>query len=1183
MSMTQTTQSSHGMSPLRHGNPILNSVVLLLAIATLLMPCRLSAQSTNGTVTGTVSDPQGNVVQGATVTLIDTQRGVTFTAQTNEAGTYRFSLPIGNYKAQVQKNGFDTLKKGAFDLELGQSDRVDFTLKVGSTSEIIEVRGEEAPLLKVESDQLDMVVDEKTTEDLPLATRNYVQMTLLVPGSTNPNPDSMTKAQNEQSAGRPEINGNNEQSNNFLLDGLENNQLSDNLVAYVPSIDAIQEFTIITQDPSAEYGNFEGGTITTAIKSGTNKFHGSAFEFFRNDIFNATPWYNGWENQISGQAGTYTKPSVRWNMFGATFGGPILKNKLFFFGDFQGQRFDIPASSASTTVLTNLERAGNFSDAVDGDGNPLQLYDPTTAVGQVNCPAGETSTATTRCTLLNNTLTHIDPAAAAIIAALPGPTGSGLSNNLTYTEFSKLNGDQGDIKIDYAFSAKDHIFARASKYYSTNPQNNSTTFLPENYTNSWGDSGIAGWTHQISQTLFNDFRFGVGYTKIGYGTTDSAAGDLATTAGINNANKNQGVHVAGLPNFVFSNDGTLQNWGSAGADALFADSSIQFDEAVTWIHNTHTIKAGFQFRRYRINTFYAGNDGENGQIYFTGVWTAPNGTSSTQGNGAADFMAGFPQGEDRGAPSGTWGQRANMLAGYIQDDWKVNSSLTLNLGLRYDNHTPLYEVQGRSVNFDLMTGQPIYQGRQQLTALNSLYGDYSPEVGNKAGYSSYNLGWDFQPRLGFAYSPAFLHSKGVVRGALGITSYMEGSGTNLRITENAPFVPGSSATFSSDPNAAPTQTLEQGFVGGQAPSLSNALERVWYPNIKPATDVMWNLAVQYQLTGHDTVQAAYVGQKVTHTLVPMMTAQFHVDAAGNLSPGDFLGEKANYGTNNLAIFQVPGLPDSDPNDQNAFAKGTASVGNESYNGLQVTYGHRFDKGLEIQLAETYSKCLADNIGYYGGSGQSAPQAWYWQDLYNQKSEWGNCYYDTKEILTGYAVYTLPFGQKQKFGSGANSVTNAVIGGWQIGALTTNHTGYALTAINSPNVLAYGSNSHANGATRANCTGPIHYHRAFNPLLGEEFFDNSTGLEVAGPSGLGNCANGSIRGPGLDTVDASLQKQFSVFEALHTEFRFEAVNVLNHPIFGAPDMTITDKTFGISGGSTSSLGERQLQFALKFTF
>jgi hypothetical protein len=204
-------------------------------------------------------------------------------------------------------------------------------------------------------------------------------------------------------------------------------------------------------------------------------------------------------------------------------------------------------------------------------------------------------------------------------------------------------------------------------------------------------------------------------------------------------------------------------------------------------------------------------------------------------------------------------------------------------------------------------------------------------------------------------------------------------------------------------------------------------------------------------------------------------------------------------------------------------------------------------------------------------------------LYNQKSEWGNCYYDTKEILTGYAVYTLPFGQKQKFGSGANSVTNAVIGGWQIGALTTNHTGYALTAINSPNVLAYGSNSHANGATRANCTGPIHYHRAFNPLLGEEFFDNSTGLEVAGPSGLGNCANGSIRGPGLDTVDASLQKQFSVFEALHTEFRFEAVNVLNHPIFGAPDMTITDKTFGISGGSTSSLGERQLQFALKFTF
>jgi hypothetical protein len=1157
----------------------------------------MNAQSTNGEVTGTVTDQSGNVVPGALVTITDTARGVAFKAMTNDAGVYHISLPIGNYKAQVTKTGFETLRESAFDLELGQTDRLDFTLKVGAATEIVEVSGEEAPLLKVESDQLDTIIDEKTTEDLPLATRNYVQMTLLVPGATNTNPASMTTAQNQQSAGRPLINGNNEQSNNFLLDGLENNQISDNLIGYAPSIDAIQEFTIITQDPSAEFGNFEGGTITTAIKSGTNGYHGSAYEFFRNDIFNAAPWYDSFTGA--------TKPTVRWNMFGATFGGPILKNKLFFFGDFQGQRFDTPASILSGSVLTEQERAGDFSDLPDQTpGVPYQLYDPGTAVGTPANPGtcnGNINVSGNRCALTTangyagfNKLPHVDAAAAAILASplIPAPNnGTGPGANLNYSQRSALNENQGDIKVDYAMSDKDHIFARASKYYTTNPFINSVAFIQDPYTNGWGDSGIAGWTHQITPSLINDFRFGTNYTKIAYGDTDTGTGTLATTAGVANANSNAGHPVTGMPQFNLNNSQGLTALGSAGADALFADTSIQFDEGLTWIHRTHTVTAGFQYRRYRINTFYAGNDGENGQINFSGIWTAPNPASEASGNGGADFVYGTPTQTQRGAAVGVWGQRADMLAGYVQDDWKVTSTLTFNIGLRYDNHTPWYEINGKALNFDLKTGQPVYLSNQQTATLNTIYSAYNPETSNlKGGYNSYNLGWDFQPRLGFAWTPAAFHGKGVLRGAYGVTSYMEGSGTNLRLTENTPFVPDNSAYFTANAVVAPSQTLEDGFPANLTPNLQSAKLRAWNPNVRPAVDNMWNLAVQYQLTGHDTIQAAYVGQKVTHTLVPMNYAQFTYNTAGQVVPGPNLGQAANYNTSNPTLFQVPNLPSGlpgDPNSMSGWVAGTGSVGNQGYNALQATLQHRFDKGLEVQLAYTYSKCMADNIGYYGGSGQSSPSFWYWQNQYDQKAEWGPCYFDSTQILTGYAVYSLPFGHRQAFGANMNNVANAIVGNWQIGAMTTDHTGFAVTAIDSVNVPAYGATGSLDGVERADCNGPIHYVHKFYSAPGnegEQFFDNSTGVSVtASPTGFGTCSNGSLRGPGLSTFDASLQKQFSIFESLHSEFRFEAVNVLNHPIFNQPDMTVSDASFGVSKTTTATQGARQLQLALKFTF
>jgi hypothetical protein len=1203
MSIIRTERSTPCLPSLRYGNPILCSLVVLIAFITLSLSCQLSAQSTNGVVTGLVSDPLGNVVQGATITITDTQRNVTFKATTSQAGVYNISLPIGKYKERVEKQGFNTISNPAFDLELGQTYRFNFTLKVGSAAtEVVEVSAEETPLLKEETAQLDTVIDTSTTESMPLATRNYVQMTLLIPGATHPDPTSMTSVQATQ-GGRPFINGNNEQSNNFLLDGLENNQISDNMIGYSPSIDAIQETTIITQNPSAEYGNFEGGTISTAIKSGTNKFHGNVFEFFRNDVLNASPWGDGFTNaqeKAAGEETTAVKPTVRWNMFGGTFGGPILHNKLFFFGDYQAQRYNVPSTTESASVLTEKMRAGDFSEILPGDTtfgtqNPgIQLYDPSTAIGEC------TKYPTTRCPLLNNNFANvahpstafpgIDPAAKALFASgfYPLPTITNqIKDNLTYTQRTSTNADQGDVKVDYAVDDKNHIFARASKVYSTNPTITSVPVISsEHYSENWGDSGIAGWTHQITPFLFSDFRFGANYTKVRYGSDMDSLGNLANSIGITNGNNNSGQIVTGLPLISLGTGTQFNTLGSVNQAALFADTSIQANEEVTLMHKNHTVHMGFQYIRYRINTFYSGNSGENGSMSYSGVWTSGTGANSTTtgvGYGPADFLYGAPASIARGADNGTWGQRQSMIAAYVQDDWKIASNLTFNIGLRYDTHTPWTEVNGKQLNFDLNTGAPIFpSGGKATSALSALYGDYSPVIGSKSGYESYNLGWDFQPRLGFAWSPNLLHGKSVVRGAYAVTSYMEGMGTNGRLTENEPFVNNFSKSFIRNASSYPTQTTKAGFPDSLTASLDGFEARIWNSDFRPAVDNMWNLSIQHQLGNHDTAQIAYVGQKVTHIITAPNYAQFAVNyATGEPLPGPYLGQKAFNNTLTPSLFQVPG---TNPNNQGGWVNGSASNGNQEYNALQATYQHRFTQGLEAQFSYTYGNCMADSIGEYGNNhGQSQPEQWSFQDQYNQKAEWGRCYYDVAQILTGYAVYSLPFGHKQMFGSNVNNVVDAIIGKWQLSGMTTEHTGYAQTA-NDNNVTPKSYGDSTMGVVRADRNGPVHYVRKFTGS-GERFWDSTNFSDPQALTGYGNGSNGSIRGPGLVLLDLSLQKQFNVFRALHGEFRVEAINVLNHPIFQAPDIYYSDgdSAFGVTSGVNAAEGERQLQLGMKFAF
>jgi hypothetical protein len=1170
-------------------------------MAFLLLPIVLNAQSTFGTVTGTVADPAGRVVQGATITATDTERNVSFTTKTNGAGLYRISMPIGTYTIQVESPGFDVVHQSAFELELAQTDQFDFKLKIGTTSEAVEVTASDSPLLQRDTAQLNTIIDETTTDNLPLATRNYVQMTLLVPGSTHPDPSSMNTVQSQQTAGRPFINGNNEQSNNFLLDGLENNQLSDNLIGYSPSPDAIQQFTVITQNPSAQYGNFEGGTITTAIKSGTNEYHGRLYEFVRNDKFNATPW----------GVSSSDKPTLRWNMFGGTIGGPILHKKLFFFADYQGQRFDRPTSPAYSTLLTPLMQTGDFSELIPGSPtatlwgvNIPNLSDPSTygAPGSGNARAPLAGYNLANIKFPTTAFPGVDATAIALFKSglYPQPTTSQhLYNNYTYTTRQLTDVDQADLKLDYALSDKDHLFARASKSYTSSPQEYSWVLQPDTYSNDWSDSGIAGWTHVLTPAIVNDLNFGVMYTKIHYGVSMGNLGDLADKLGISNGNTNYGQDIPGLPAIKFGS--IFSPIGSTDVTALFADTSLQADDGVTITHGRHTLNAGFQYRRYRINTFFSTMGGEAGDLSYSGVWTSPTGQNRANkggvGLGAADFLYGAPASEGRGADSGTWGQRATVFAGYLQDDWKISRSLTLNLGLRYDNHLPWVEVNDKAVNFDLQTGAPIYPaGEKQATALNALYASYNPEISaNRATYKAYNMGWDFQPRIGFAWSPDMLGKRTVLRGAYSATSYMQGTGTNLRITENAPFVNDFNFSAMGDPNDTPSVqknspegsyfTTESGFPANLTPSLSDAGLRVWDPNIRPAIDNMWNLSVQYQLGKHDTAQVAYVGQKVTHIMVPMDYAQFVQNADGSVSPGLYLGEQVNNNATTPSIFQIPG---SNHNNQGAYAYGAASVGNQGYNALQAVYQHRFDKNIEAQFNYTYSKCMADNVGYYGSAhGQSQPQGYYRQDQYNPKAEWGPCYYDTTHLFSSYAIYTLPFGKGQAIGKNVNHVANSVIGNWQASAMNMTHTGYATTAIDWNNW----SNSWGNfpGVTpRADCDGPVQYVHKYDATAGGmRFWEPTNFSDAASPTGFGSCSNGTIRGPGLFTFDMSLEKMFDIGKIAHLQFRTEAINVFNHPIFQAPQTDYsTGDQFGVAyayGGNNPAEGERQVQFALKLLF
>ena len=1125
------------------------------------------SQEVTASITGTVLDPSGAALPGATVTATSQERGQTYTATTNDAGLYRIAqLPVGTYVVKVEKSGFASASYPPFVLTLNQVARVDVAMKVGQASETVEVSAA-APVLATETTQVDTVFNAATNDNLPLASRNYVQLTLLAPGSVSTDPSSFSNGNNTAGyGGRPLINGNREQANNFLLDGMDNNQVSDNLLGYTPAPDAIQEFNLITNNAPAEFGNFEGGIVNATIKSGTNHFHGDVWEFFRNDVLNA----NSWSNNLVTPA--LPKAAVRWNMFGGTVGGPILKNRLFFFADFQDQRFDIPSSSAANTVFTAAERNGDFGALCQGtfseDGvcsGAGQLYNP---CASFTAPCTSSSTpAAIRQPFPNNVIPSvmISPVAAALFASnlYPSPVNSALQNNAVNTSNSAFNEVQGDLKIDFKASQKDNITYRFTRAYQDNPSFNSQVLLSNGYATTPIYNTVGDWSRTIGSNMVNDARIGWSHITLNSGNSwASSVGQFGNTLGIGNGNPGS---LPGLLSLTFSNS-AVSSIGASEQTQSFDDHVWQFEDGLTWNHGRHNFKFGGQLFRQIIKTFYAGNNGQLGLMDFDGRFTSPA-IGASGGDGGADFALGLDYQYGRGVSTGkTWQQSSNVIGIYAEDTWRVTDNLTLNLGLRYDAHTPWVEANDQQANYNFATGNMDLAGKNGAS---------------RALYDGFYGGRDFQPRVGFAWTPAMLGKRTVVRGAFTISSYLEGTGTNLRLTLNPPFTPAEvNAIY--DNTSLPLTDTTDGIAGSASAASCDAPDyacyaqaflRVWDPKVQPAIADEYNLTIQHQFGGNTTVQIGYVGQKGTHLMVPFDFAQRVLEPNSSCGTPPCTAPSPYFAAN-PTLYNVLGNPAQD--GEGATVSGTKSNGNMEYNSLQAVLQQEINHGLQYQVSYTYSKCMSDSTGYYGAWVNALSASAYWQNVYDQRSEWAPCYYDATHVISSYAVYDLPFGRGKMLGNNVNGAVNQVIGGWAVSPIVSFRTGWPMPVYGAQDV----SGTFGRGA-RADCSGIPAITKTAISGIGVQWFTNSGQFTNPAVGTFGDCSPqlGGLRSPRYTDVDMSVHKDFPITERVKLQFRTDFINAFNHVQYNAPNMGLGPTMGQITGAQPP----RNIQLALKLYY
>ena len=948
-------------------------VAMCAACALFFSTVHLAAQvNATGTISGQITDSSGGVVSGASVKVTDQGTAISVTKQSAVDGYYTVPLlKPGVYSIEVIQSGFGSATRKDVVLQIQQVVQQDFKLQVGSTRQEVTVEGG-SPLLNTGSTEIGNVISQESTQQLPLNGRNFSQLGLLVPGTT-PGPVGGIRTQgngNETQRAGAEItaSGSRGSFNSFMIDGVDDRDQSVGTVKVFPNLESIGEFKVQVGNYSAEFAS-GGAVINVITRSGGNQFHGSAFEFLRNNALDARQFFDA------------RKPQFQQNQFGGALGGPIIRNKTFFFADYQGLRIHT-ASTSLITEPTAAMRSGNFTGVAT-------LYDSTSY-----------NTATrTRSQFSGNQIpaNKIDPVANNFLAVLPLPNLPGVKNNLRLNSLAVQTQNQYDIRVDHTLTTRDSMFARytqggADTTFPSTPVLINGAINPLAFAQGTATAGslrlnhapsyqaTVQEVHQFSASLVNELA--LGYTRFALRVTPLDEGfNIAQRLGLQGANT--GSDSSALSSLSISG---YQGYSSSNLPEVIPQNTWQVSDTLSFTKSSHSLHFGFSAIHNGFGFFQLG--APSGSLSFSGVYTN-NPLNSAGGNGFADFLLGLPSASSKSAaPYGIPYETYTEYGGFVQDTWRASKRLTVNIGLRYDLFTPLVERYNRQSDFLLGQGNLALAGQNGVS--NSILQTREH---------------NFSPRLGLAYR---VDEKTVVRAAYGLFYFNEvGSGGSSRLFINNPFAAQFAVTCSA---TAPCLSTSTGIPNTASASNLPTVVYQPIPNLTPNVQ-QWNFTLERQIVPSLVIRAAYVGTRGTHL---------------NLNLDE-----------NVATPGPGSVPARRPYPSVASISAWEPRGPSSYNSLQLSAEKRLSAGLSFLAAYTYSRSLDEGAGGNSSTGESRINIQNQNDL---SADYGLSNFNYGQRFTLSTIYQLPFGRGRRYLAHAGHLTDALAGGWQISSIVTVQSG-----------------------------------------------------------------------------------------------------------------------------------------------
>jgi len=1100
--------------------------VLLTAALPLVFAFRAPAQFVRGAIVGTITDESGAVIAGAKITLQNVGTNETRKNTTDARGDYIFpALLPGVYRAEAHRDGFKTQVVSDIHLEVNQTARIDIKLPIGQIAERVEVTASPT-LLKTDTSDIGHVVTNKQIVELPLNGRDYLQLARLIPGVV-PSRAGATAGERGVSRSVNSV-GARDTSVSFLLDGVDTNDISFQTPSVAPSVDAIQEFKVLQNVYSAEFGR--GATqILTALRSGTNQWRGTLFEFLRNDKLSARSFF---------QVG---KPgALKQNQFGGVFGGPILRDRTFFFLNYEGQRVRTGGSSFAW-VPTPEQIKGDFS----ASGLP-RIYDPLTFQ----------SSTRTRQQFPGNRIPadRMSEVGKKVAAIYPAPNYVGFTGrNYIKTLAQQNDNNQGNMRVDHQFTPKDSFFARYSvlDFFRT-----SYGVMPMSGTlvDARGTNSALNWVHTFSGTVLNELR--VGFNRYNYLVVpEGSLGDNPARDYFGFKNTTTDALTAfGLPQFI------LPGGGYAGlGPGAYPQSAItqtwQLVDNVTWVRGEHNLKIGVDFRRTRLTQQQSAQD--RGQLTFAGQFTNLPGVSGT-GDSFADVLLGFPSVATAAVGDQVAHEYNRLYTAYVHDDWKLSKRLTLNIGVRYEYASPWYEKLDRlaMVDFNDARGRLLLAGTSKaFVPVQGVVDSGRPRL-PRGLFDADGNNW--APRTGLAFR---VNNRTVARGGYGLFYDVVEGNELLLARANPPFY--FIQSYTADPFL-PDLKLDTLFPSAATLPSGAIQPRTSLAGARTPYVQQWNFNFERTVLPNLLWELGYVGSKGTHLLRRTNFQQWEgilVKDPANPTP---LASRVRY-----------------PNFSTTSIIGSDDGGSSTYHGLITKVEKRFSKGLAFLASYTWSKAIDDahSSSNFDGSSSNA------QCRCDLRGNKGPSAYDiTQRVVLSYS-YELPFGKDKRF-LNSGGVANKLAGGWQISGITSAQSGPPFT-LNTPGDNAnIGQGAGSSNVQRPNLVGDPFQgidrgvdikNRGVN--TGTYYF-NRAAFAMPPAFRLGNLGKNALRGPGFSNWDLSLFKNTAITERLKTQFRAEFFDAFNQTAFGLPGLTLNSPTFGVISGAS---GRRIIQFGLKLQF